>query len=197
MVNNFIFGYGSLICAESRARTGQSGEAIPVRVNGIERQWNLVAGDMRLTAVGAIANPQYSCNGVLVSVPESELPKFDKREAGYTRLPIAHKDITSLFSNIIPQGNLWVYVADIPGKPDAANPLAQSYIDVILTGCLDISDDFAKEFITSTTGWNNPWINDRKAPRYVRAMSEVPYARKIDTMLKQLVLNAFENRVDM
>lgn len=197
MVDNFLFGYGSLICAESRAKTGQSGISIPVRVKGIERQWNLVVDDLEGTAVGAIDNNESQCNGVLVEVSESELPKFDEREIGYTRRPIPREDIVCLMTDRLPNGNYWVYVADEPGKPDATHPLIQSYIDVILTGCLDINEDFAKEFITTTTGWNNPWINDRQNPRYERAMVEVPYAQKIDSLLEELVPEAFNNREEL
>jgi len=38
----YIFGYGSLINPDSRARTGVSGEAIPVEVTGLERRWSFV-----------------------------------------------------------------------------------------------------------------------------------------------------------
>jgi cation transport regulator ChaC len=38
----YIFGYGSLINPDSRARTGVSGEAIPVEVTGLERRWSSV-----------------------------------------------------------------------------------------------------------------------------------------------------------
>jgi hypothetical protein len=38
----YVFGYGSLINPESRAKTGSTGEAIPVEVTGLERRWNFV-----------------------------------------------------------------------------------------------------------------------------------------------------------
>jgi len=38
----YVFGYGSLINPDSRARTGVSGEAIPVEVTGLERRWSFV-----------------------------------------------------------------------------------------------------------------------------------------------------------
>ena len=39
----YIFGYGSLINPDSRAKTGVSGEAIPVEVTGLERRWRSVS----------------------------------------------------------------------------------------------------------------------------------------------------------
>jgi hypothetical protein len=178
MVNNFIFGYGSLICSASRAKTGESGQAISVRVSGLERQWNLpfeseLAGRL-IIAVGVIVNSESTCNGVITPVPENELPKFDKREKGYTRVKLDSKDVSAfLFDDVIPEGNIWVYLADDPQKPSKEAQLMQSYIDVILTGCLNINEKFAREFISTTTGWNNRWLNDRKKPGYSRAMEDV------------------------
>jgi len=194
-MTDYLFGYGSLINAESRAKTGKSGQAIPVRVKAVERQWNLIVPGMRLSAVGAVSNPDSTCNGVIVSVDAKDLPKFDKREIGYSRIKIPKHEVTILLrGKRVPQGNLWVYVVDKPRRPSIKNPLIQSYIDVILTGCLNINEQFAREFVTTTTGWNNPWINDRQKPRYLRAMEKVPFAKKIDRLLKELVPTAFSRR---
>jgi hypothetical protein len=202
MVNNFIFGYGSLICSSSRAKTGESGQAIPVSVKGLERQWNLpfeseIAGRL-IIAVGVIANSESTCNGVITPVPESELPKFDKREESYTRIKLDPKDVSAFLpDDVIPQGDIWVYLVDDPQKPSNEAQLMQSYIDVILMGCLDISEQFAREFITTTTGWEGLWLNDRKTPGYPRAMKEVPRLQEIDNLLKELVSEAFNRRVSV
>ena len=199
MVSNFIFGYGSLICSKSRAKTGDSGQAIPVRVNGLERQWNLpfeseIAGRL-IIAVGVIVNSERTCNGVITPVPVRELPKFDAREEGYTRVKLDPKEVTAFLpDDVIPQGDIWVYLVDDLQKPSKEAQLMQSYIDVILTGCLDISKQFARDFITTTTGWNRLWLNDRKTPGYPRAMKEVPRLQEIDSLLKELVPAAFNRR---
>ena len=57
MPQNYIVGYGSLISSESRARTGISGEAFPVIINGIEISWSLAAPNYYMTAVGVAINP--------------------------------------------------------------------------------------------------------------------------------------------
>jgi hypothetical protein len=49
---------------------------------------------------------------------------------------------------------IWVYVPSDPLPPDDQYPIAQTYVDVILQGCLDIHADFAREFIEDTKGWN-------------------------------------------
>jgi hypothetical protein len=191
-LDNFIFGYGSLICEDSRARTGASGQAIPVRIKGVERQWNAVYPKFEMSAVGAISNPNGACNGVIFQVPEEEIPKFDEREVDYSRIKLDREDISAIMQQSVPQGNIWVYVANSPGIPDTKSPIVQSYIDVILTGCLNINEEFAREFISSTTGWDSPWINDRENPVYMRAMKEVHYRQKIDQILKELVPEANE-----
>lgn len=197
MSKNFLFGYGSLINSESRKRTGQSGIAVPVRVKGIQRQWNLVVPSAALTGVGAIAKEGSCCNGVIAPVSESELPKFDERELphGYTRVLIKSEDIKGLSRDQVPDGLIWTYLAQKPGAPSDANPITQSYIDVIISGCLDFNEKFAREFIESTSGWGSPWVNDRSDPRYIRAMPQVLFANKIDSLLQEVVPDAFGKRI--
>ena len=197
MIENYIFGYGSLISDESRAKTGESGRAIPARVKGIQRAWNLVAPAFKLTGVGATHKPNSYTNGVIIYVPESELPKFDEREIkyGYKRIPVDQNDITMLIDGAVPNDNIWVYVTDNPGKPTETEPIAQSYVDVIMSGCLDIGEEFARELVSTTEGWNSPWVNDRNQPRYPRPVdySTAPI-NKIDRLLEGLVTDAFRQR---
>lgn len=80
------------------------------------------------------------------------------------------------------------------GESSQQYPLVQSYADVILTGCLAIGTDFAIEFIETTQGWGQAWLNDRAQPRYQRAMHAVPHAAEIDQQLQALVPHAFSHR---
>lgn len=211
-MQHFIFGYGSLINSESRGKTAKSSEALPVRVKGIERAWNIAVPLMGMSAVGAIEQEGATCNGVVFSIDESELPAFDNREIRYRRVEIKRSmGWFSLFTNIddvpckssmiscltndkIPEGTIWTYVSKEPQKPSEETPLAQSYIDVILTGCLSFGEDFAREFILATHGWEAPWGNDRLNPRYSRAMREVSLASKIDGLLSELLPSEFSKR---
>lgn len=185
---NYIFGYGSLINAESRTRTGHSGEATPVTVTGIQRVWNLVAPQYGLAAVGAVFKPNAKCNGVIVEVEESELPKFDAREEGYNRIRLDNSGITPTSEGIV-----WTYVADAPGRPSEECPIVQSYIDVIITACMEYGDDFVKEFIQTTYGWDSPWLDDRLNPRYPRPLAKT-LSTKIDNYLKLLIPQEFSQR---
>lgn len=195
-VNHFIFGYGSLINKDSRAKTGQTSDAMATMVKGIKREWNLVVPKFGFTTLGATFNESAFCNGVIVSVLEQTLSDFDAREVayGYSRIQL-QKEMAVPFNNgIIPDGNIWTYVTDSPGKPSEDTPLVQSYIDVVLAGCWDFGRLFVEEFINKTQGWDAPWINDRENPRYMRPMKEVPLSCEFDSILKDLVPGSFNER---
>jgi hypothetical protein len=191
----YIFGYGSLIDADSRAHTGKTGAAIPVRLAGFRRGWYVTARRDGFTAVGIVPDPCVRCNGVLVEIAPEELPRFDARERGYDRVAVPWSTLSLLSGAQVPSGTVWTYVIPRPEMPGARYPIIQSYVDVILTGCLRIGPDFATEFITTTAGWEHAWLDDRRAPRYRRAMSEVPQAQDIDILLRTHLPHAFPQRL--
>lgn len=193
----YLFGYGSLINAESRATTGDTGPAYPVRVAGLQRAWHVVAPRSGYTVVGVTPRREVSCNGVLMEIAPHELPRFDARERFYHRVIIPQQAITALSGENLSFATVWAYMTSCPGEPSDAYPLVQSYIDVILTGCLVIGADFAAEFIQTTTGWSTAWLNDRIYPRYQRAMPDTPQAVEIDRQLQALVPHAFSHRHDI
>jgi hypothetical protein len=49
---------------------------------------------------------------------------------------------------------VWVYEQVVPDCPGPDHPIAQSYLDIILRGCLDISLDFATGFLQRVQGWS-------------------------------------------
>ena len=84
---HFIFGFGSLINADSRRRTGESGAAHPCYVKGLRRFWshkvplpvaarpNPAVRGVSAVSVAAVAagdaeyaSKQFGVNGVVVSV---------------------------------------------------------------------------------------------------------------------------------
>jgi len=175
-IANFVFGYGSLICSHSRRITVPEQAhkvATPVVANGVERMWSKRT-NRGMTAMGVRFEPDAQCVGVLLPVNETELRSFDKREQGYDRkrLSLDQVDLVSfldptyyqsedhaVFVHAKQQKNdrkiaLWVYVQRDPLPPTPEHPIVQSYVDVILRGCLSISEEFAKEFIETTVGWH-------------------------------------------
>lgn len=194
-MKDYIFGYGSLINEESRAKSGHSGKAIPVIVYGIKRSWSVNIKDHNLTVLGARFDKSSKCNGVIVKIPDGELHKFDKRELpfGYKRIALSSKEIIPI-SGKVPKGNIWVYVEKEHFLPTKRFPIAQSYVDVVLQGCLEISKDFARDFITLTDNWDYPWINDRNNPKYPRASLKVKN-KSIDSLLKKTIHSYFKKRI--
>ncbi|MCW4630360.1 MULTISPECIES: gamma-glutamylcyclotransferase [Marinomonas] len=126
--------------------------------------------------------PEKACNGVLVEVPHDQFPLFDERERGYRRSMIKSEQLTPYQQDALPEGTYWVYHTDEVTQPDQDCPIALSYLDVILSGCLEHGDEFAQDFLTLTKGWSSPLLNDRKAPRYPRVQPELSTER-LNTLL--------------
>ncbi|KAJ3080127.1 hypothetical protein HK102_003276, partial [Quaeritorhiza haematococci] len=96
------------------------------------------------------------------------LALFDRREEGYRRVLLDHEDVEvyqlqddsamavlDTFGIVLSEDSIiWAYVLDEDIRPNEDYPLAQSYIDVCLSGCLDYGLEFAIEFLMST--WGNP-----------------------------------------
>ncbi|KAJ3323400.1 hypothetical protein HDV06_001920 [Boothiomyces sp. JEL0866] len=163
----YLFGYGSLINKESRKKSIKTSTHIPVRIKGLQRSWGYPCPKNHYTAVQVSKNENASTNGVLIPLqdPIQDLLILDERELNYNRTRIDIKNIYHYFNNEIlhlPQDSIvWVYESKNL-KNSLQLPIPQSYIDCCLTGCLSISIEFAKEFITNTSGWSLfPLIFDR------------------------------------
>ena len=229
-IRNFIFGYGSLICPDSRARTApalgiQTG--LPVLIRNYERIWSARVSLSGFTAMGVCQKEGSSCSGVILEVTDEELEHFDVRERGYDRVAVPLEDIdkiealqldgyyaagqTQIHAIIrakeegAPEKGetikVWIYVQKEYLGSDESHPIPQSYVDIIMRGCLTISDDFARSFIDTTAGWYNPesinWVDDRRNPIYVRADPQFSEenSERIDTLLKEQEPNGFSRRV--
>lgn len=166
---NYIFGYGSLVNAQSRARTlGKHVDAIPVRISkdfGYRRAWNYPAGGFTALGLEKSDTPA-TINGVIYPASGDDMQKWDERESGYRRVQIPWQFVEpATWLNIPTSGHLWVYVPVNAQPPKPELPLVQSYIDVCMIGFLEYDDDFAKEFLETTFGWSTLWLNDRVQSR--------------------------------
>eukprot|EP00049_Salpingoeca_infusionum_P014313 m.267498 g.267498 ORF g.267498 m.267498 type:complete len:218 (-) comp15640_c1_seq7:2381-3034(-) len=186
-----ILGYGSLMSSESRARTGETGLALPVRVHGFERGWWLRSSrftqGIGMTALGVVSNSEGTCTGVLSRVAEAELPRFDAREAGYTREPIPYKDVKVIDQehDLKPSDKFWVYCMTERQPPTPMFPIVHSYLDVVISGTLEVSAEFAHEFVASTSDWQH-LTDDRASPVYIRASAQASaQAPLIDAVLQE------------
>jgi len=195
--NNFIFGYGSLVESQSRARTSPSAlYASPVVIQGIQRGWFDQTGGVSLstTYLGAVPDPNSKCNGVIFQVSQQQLDAFDQRETGYKREKIDQKDVQMLDGNkSAPDGNIWFYANTKKSYASPEFPIVQSYVDICLNGCLEIEAtyplakeaSFAETFIKTCTDWSKYWVNDRIYPR--RAFIYVPNASNIDGLIQKVL----------
>lgn len=170
---HFIFGYGSLINATSRAKTGETGQVWPVRITGYQRNWSVMSAEYGMSSVAVIPMKEAHCNGVLIEIDETEIPAFDERERGYERSEVHVEQLCAYQEQSLPQGKVWIYHSHEIAQPTAECPIALSYLDVILSGCLDLGEAFVSDFLNLTKGWQHPLINDRKTPRYPRVQPEL------------------------
>lgn len=195
--NQFIFGYGSLVESQSRARTSPSAlYAFPASVAGIQRGWFDQVGGVSLstTYLGAVPDPNSTCNGVIFQVSQQQRDAFDQRETGYDRKPIDRNCITMLNgSKSAPEGDIWFYANREKRFASPVCPIVQSYVDICLNGCLELEATypmakeagFAETFLKTCSDWSKYWVNDRIYPR--RAFIYVPNANKIDQLIQKVL----------
>jgi hypothetical protein len=196
----YIFGYGSLIEHGSRLKSTPSAlYVLPAKVHGYARGWwHRIGGiGFSTTFLGAIPERSSFINGVIYSVNTEELEATDKREIGYERKDIASQ-LEILSGDSKPEGEIYIYLDKFEEGPTRDFPIAQSYVDICLTGCLQIekgfdgfpgAEDFAADFIKATQEWSTYWENDRMYPR--RSSFTVPNAPKIDKLLKEHLPDLF------
>ena len=180
-MQHYLFGYGSLICTVSRNRHTKEAKAIPVRVSGLQRCWNYHNEIRMRNALGVFIKTDAKCNGVVF--PVENFSELNVREHGYDLVEISSESIEVLDGDL-PSGKFWVYIPQESIYPCSKSPIQQSYLDVVMTGCLEFGDEFAKELIESTE-WSEHWVDDRDEPNYSRYL-ENPDVEKIDRILKVL-----------
>ncbi len=189
----YIFGYGSLISQDARNKTAHSKRVLPARVCGYRRFWNAFPL-YGWSPLAVRRESEASCNGVLIAVDAPQLELFDRREGGYAREIVEHDSIELLEDADLGSSFVWIYVPLRSVMPGNDTPILQSYVDVAVTGCLDYSERFAREFVETTDYWDSPWLDDRSKPTYVRSLDKVRRAREIDQLLGELVAEPYYRR---
>ena len=185
-MTTYIFGYGSLMNSASRQLTGQTSAATPAIVAGFQRHWGKIDSSYTLSPL-VVDKGHGSVNGVLLQVNEAGLAEFDIRERGYHRVLVPTADIDCDL-HITRDDQVWVYIKDSPEPPCELSPIVQTYVDTVLAGCLEISEQFAKQFVESTLGWHHPLENDRHAPKYGNLAGVRPeHHAQIDKLIGDVV----------
>jgi hypothetical protein len=188
----YLFAYGSLIYTDGNGEPG-----IPVSVSTIRRGWYARISKDKNSALGAILESNSMCNGILRVTDTQKLEVTDEREiqVGYHRSSLPTRTITIVNGNDYEIDRVWVYVTDTPELPTSEFPIAQSYLDVVLTGCLAINEEFAVDFIRMTDGWDHSWLDDRLKPRYPRAISSDHH--RIDAVLQKVIPDQLAKRIPL
>lgn len=181
---NYIFGYGSLMNSASRQLTGQTATAISATVEGFRRYWGKIDESYTLSPLVVDKGKGY-VNGVLLQVTDAGLQEFDIRERGYHRVLIPATQLESALE-LTDHDQVWLYIKDSPEPPCSLSPIMQTYVDTVLVGCLEISEQFAKQFIEQTIGWHFPLENDRHEPKYGNLAGVKPeHHNKIDALVAE------------
>ena len=181
------FGYGSLVNRETRPVTES---AVNATLNGWRRVWNhrVLESAARSGCTSLSVEPaDGSIDGVLVRLPESDLPVLDAREFGYDRvllepdsfhLPAGHGE-----------GLIYMYRSKEHNRylADQEHPITQSYIDCVMAGYLRrFGDAGLQRFVQSTRGWEGDVRRDRKQPTYPRS---VPVSNRLCAEFDALLMS--------
>ena len=193
---------------ESRTRTTPSAKvAFPISVKGLMRGWfarTEVVG-LTTTFLGCVRQPNHRMNAVIYPTTEEQLSATDKRELNYQREEVSISDIDDYVSVLPADAKIWVYLNKFTPKSSMKNalptkdfPIVQSYVDICVNGCLEMEalypeakkQQFAKEFLTTTSKWSTFWVNDRIYPR--RPFIFRPNAYTIDALIKEYLPEYFD-----
>ncbi len=197
---HYIIAYGSLIeTASKNATSYASGVNQPVWVEHYQRGWfskGLSTG-FSTTYLGIIKNKKARFNGAIFHVVNNQAFKqFDAREKYYCRVSVPDRDIHLLNGKKLPRGQFWIYELkpEFIAPPSANYPLVESYVDIFLSGCLEMEEkyhlkNFAAACINTTSDWSVYWVNDRIFPR--RPWTYQPHALMIDALLQQQIPHYF------
>lgn len=168
-----MFGYGSLInMNENYELTNHLTKQIyPVKVKNLSREWNIhgicsESNQGNQTYFGVIDDEKSWCNGILFFVSDEEMKLLDSREKYYVKKYINKTDIefynpnhmetVNHFLSLEGVDNIIYYHTDpkYQGIPDALYPVSKEYIKICFDGCEKISEEFKKDFIIMTKGWD-------------------------------------------
>ena len=159
----FFFGYGSLV---NRA-THDYPNTSRARVKGWRRAWRHTR-HREVSFLTAVPCGQSEIDGLIAAVPDADWQALDAREYAYQRYAleeIHHRsEATDISLYAIPEGE--------HTAPGPENPILLSYIDTVVAGYLsEYGPKGVEGFFETTDGWEAPIFDDRRAPRYPRALT--------------------------
>lgn len=157
---DLFFGYGSLVNRASHDFRAHG----PAVLTGWRRMWR--RSPLRPAAFLSVEPcPGVSIHGLLAEVPDGDWRALDTREGAYQRIEAS--------AAIVPASGpvaLYVMGRETSEAPSDAHPVLLSYLDVVMTGFLDLMGAAGPaHFAETTVGWDSgPIKDDRAAPIYAR-----------------------------
>ena len=203
-MKTYIIGYGSLLNRASLNRTLPQVENIePIYLSKYSRYWHAnenITPTFSSTFLGVSKSENSRINCIIFEIEESLLPLIDKREFLYHReqVDLNAIEFTSNRFKIKADDNIWIYITNKPSEPSKDFPIIQSYVDVCLSGAMQLEEEFdlenfAIDFIKTTKQWSQSWVNDRIFPRAPHLHQ--PDAYRIDVMLNENINQYFSKIV--
>jgi choline dehydrogenase-like flavoprotein len=164
------FGYGSLVNRATH-RTDIV-DAIPARLLGWRRSWcpRPDAASLPAALLTVSKSGGGGCDGMLVVDRMSNLAAVDRREAPYRRVRLEASEIEC--RRPLPSCDIYVYEV-VSGAACPAPPLIlRSYLDAVMQGFWTEHGgaEGLKRFVEETDGFHMAIHDDRRAPRYPRAV---------------------------
>ena len=185
---DYIIGYGSLLSSYSRQTYSNIHTPVhPVMVGGWQRGWTTRYGDEAATYLGVRPAPLSELSAALV--PTDITDELRHRERGYDFTEVEGAAVRLLTPDDVDLAGarFWIVVNRQSLRADESHPIAQSYVDTCLIGCLESGGEaMARHFIDTTEMWDCHRIDDRDwpTPLYPRGTPAGPDERaQIDAML--------------
>lgn len=159
-MNQYVFGYGSLMNPRSRQKTIPGALATTeATLRGYRRKFNIpVDGYLYVNIVPDMSG---SVEGVCIQVSEDELNRLKQRERGYACI-----DVTENITGDV-TGRVYAFIA--PDKNFPKMKILQSYIDTCLIG---IPEEKRRQWLEETI-IENKIEDDRDNPKYANVAASL------------------------
>lgn len=184
MSGAWVFGYGSLVSPESFGHTlGRAltpgVDFVEAEVTGYGRRWNYgvmsVVGESieddgsrkewTIVALGLVASPDETVNGVVGWVTADELPKLDRRERNYDRIDVSDRttfgggaavELTGPVVTYVPRPEPLQWYRDARDRGTAA--VERRYYDLVDGAFADLGPDRRQRYHATTPAPEVPVI---------------------------------------
>ncbi|HYM01094.1 MAG TPA: gamma-glutamylcyclotransferase family protein, partial [Blastocatellia bacterium] len=146
--------------------------ATPASLQGWSRDWShrISITNGKLCALSVTPDPGCCIEGVVLSLGENELIEMDRREIGYERVPVTVQTLGPGTGSSLDCA-AYVGLPAFHGPATVEYPIWRSYLDCVMAGYIELGGpEAAERFVTSTRGWPAPILNDRRSPKYPRAV---------------------------